>query len=446
MPEIDLGFRPRPYQLEAFRAHKRFTVLVWHRRCGKTVYAVMRLIRAALKCRLPMGEFGIIAPKLKQAKKNAWKYLKHYSRAIPDAVVNESELFVMFPGSGAKVRLYGADDPDSIRGDYFDEVVLDEVAQMKPEIWGQTVRPMLADRKGGCLFIGTPKGTNLFSEKYYEALANEGPEWHAELRRWDQTNALPPEEIEALRRDMTEAEFKQEMECDFAAGCENSLLDLYAVRDAMARDPDEDEYRFAPRVLGVDLARLGGDRVCIFPRQGVVALKPRIFKPASLVGDGVMMQVAGQVASVIDSFQPHATFIDKGGMGGGGVIDRLTQLGYRVIGIDFGGSPTNPRFANKRSEMWKEMADWVRDEGALPNLPALIQDLTGPTYDYKNARDKFALESKDDMRARGLPSPDAGDALALTFAQPVAQPDFASMLPGARAKRQWDYDPLRGAA
>ena len=105
---IDLGFRPRPWQLQALAALKRFSVLIVHRRGGKTLAAVMKLIDAALRCSKLRGQYAYIAPELKQAKGLAWDYLKHYALKIPGATHNESELWVKFPND-ARIRLYGAD-------------------------------------------------------------------------------------------------------------------------------------------------------------------------------------------------------------------------------------------------------------------------------------------------------------------------------------------------
>src|SRR5690606_9719062 len=132
-------------------------------RAGKTVMAVMRLIAAALANERQSPRYAYIAPQLNQAKDVAWTYLKHYGLKVPGASVNESELCVEFP-NGARVRIYGADNPDRLRGIYLDGVVLDEVADMKPEVWDEVVLPTLTDRQGWALFIGTPKGVNRFSE------------------------------------------------------------------------------------------------------------------------------------------------------------------------------------------------------------------------------------------------------------------------------------------
>ncbi len=432
---VELPFTPFAHQraAHALQLVTRFLVLVWHRRAGKTVFAVMELLLAALACTRDAGHFGYIAPLRHQAKSVAWKYVKQFARLIPGAVINEGELFVEFP-NGARVRLFGADNPDAFRGLYFDGVVLDEVADMHPEVWGEIIRPALADRQGWAIFIGTPKGVNLFSELYYRALKGEDG-WGADLRRASETGVLPAAEVEQARREMTPAQFAQEMDCDFAASVEDVLLRLDDVLAAQARRVREGEYSFAAKVLGVDVARYGGDRNCIFPRQGLVAFRPRIFAGMDT------MAVAGNVAQSIEKWDPDATFVDVGGIGAG-VVDRLHQLGHQVIPVDFGGKANDPRFENKRAEMWWGMADWVKAGACLPELQELQQDLTAPRYTYANARGRLQLESKDDMRARGLKSPDVGDALCTTFFAPVAP--RGPRIPGQQQRgtvATTDYDP-----
>jgi hypothetical protein len=110
-------------------------------------------------------------------------------------------------------------------------------------------------------------------------------------------------------------------------------------------------------------------------------------------------------------------FVDAGN--GSGVIDRLRQLGHNIIEVWFGGKPIDEQYRDKRAELWSALADWLRLGGAIPDDVALKQDLAAPTYSF-SPQGKRVLESKDDLKARGLPSPDLGDALALTFAAPVA--------------------------
>lgn len=432
---IDLGFKPYRHQSEAhaLRLAYRFLVLVWHRRAGKTVFAVMELLLAALSFKGKDGRFAYIAPLLKQAKSAAWDYLKHYSRLIPSATINESELYVEFP-NGARIRIFGADNPDALRGIYLDGVVLDEVADMKPEVWGEIVRPALADRGGWAVFIGTPKGVNLFSELYYRALSE--PEWKGDLRRALDTGVIQQAELEQMRREMTPAQYAQEIECDFAAAVDDVLLTLDVVLAAQRRSVGPLQYESESKILGVDVARYGDDLTVLFPRQGPVAYTPKTLRQADT------MTVASFVAQTIDSWKPDAVFIDVGGVGAG-ASDRLRQLGYSIIPVDFGGRPNDERYENKRAEMWWQMADWVKTVGCLPDLQRVQLDLTGPKYTYKNKRGRLQLESKDDMRARGLPSTDFGDALCCTFHSPVAAKNVLRLVNGREDNHEWN--PLESA-
>ena len=160
--EIDLGYRPRPPQLEIHNAANtnRFTVVVAHRRMGKTVSAIMHLIDAALNNEQKDPRYAYIAPTYAQAKRVAFDYLVEYTRPL-GAKVNIAELRVDFLGK--RISLYGSENGDSLRGQYFDGVVLDEIGDQNPKIWNEILRPALADRKGWCLFIGTPKGNNHFA-------------------------------------------------------------------------------------------------------------------------------------------------------------------------------------------------------------------------------------------------------------------------------------------
>ena len=440
MPEqiIDLGYHPRPWQERFHEEAKRFSVAVCHRRAGKTVLALRHAIDRMMRLALPNGRYAYIAPFLKQAKKIAWTYLKDFIQPIPGTEKNEAELWVQLP-NGARLSIYGADNPDSIRGEYFDGAILDEVALMDPEVWGGIVRPALSDRGGWALFIGTPDGTNLFSELYYAALLN--PEWHACLLTVYDTGALPAEEIAQLKKEMSESQFAREFLCDFAAGNEACLLSVHDVMEAQKRVPLEAAYRFAPRIIGVDVARYGDDRSCIIKRQGIACWPPMIYRGRS------GFEIADIVAGQIHDFKPDAVFVDDTGGFGGATIERLRQLGHEVIGVQFAGKPIDERYLNKRAEMWIEMAKWVKEGGTLPDLPEIRTDLCAPTYKH-NAAGKFQLESKEDMKKRGMMSPDVGDALCVTFHSPVSPKGFIADMrlrpaPAATQATTTNYDPLR---
>lgn len=150
----------------------RFVVLALHRRAGKTEIALKKLLDAAVKCQLELPLYFYVAPYLKQAKIIAWSRLKQMvAPMLPHGMVeiNESELFIRFHHNGAMIRVFGADNPDAMRGVRMDGVVIDEVAQIKPEVWDEIIQPALSDRKGWAWFIGTPKGINLFSSLFFAA-------------------------------------------------------------------------------------------------------------------------------------------------------------------------------------------------------------------------------------------------------------------------------------
>jgi hypothetical protein len=434
MKTIDLGYRPREWQRECHLNRKRFTVLALHRRAGKTELALRQLLDSALRCQLELGLFFYVAPLLKQAKAIAWARLKQIVAPLvlcDLAEVNESELWVRLRSNGAIIRMYGADNPEAMRGVRLDGVVMDEVADIKAETWREVLQPALADRLGWALFIGTPHGINLFSELFFKG--RDLSDWHSALYTVYDTEALNADEVERYRQSVDENTFKREMLCDFAASGDDQLMSLTDVNEACRRHLRKDEYTYAAKVMGVDPARFGDDRSVIFCRQGLYARPPQVFRGLD------NMALADKVAQQIELFCPDAVFIDAGN--GSGVIDRLRQLHHDVIEVHFSGSPSQARYLNKRAEMWFEVRDWLRAGGAIPDLVDLKQDLAAPTYRFTPA-DKIQLESKDDIKGRGLPSPDLGDALALTFAFPVYQDHSAQARARAMGLPVIDESPL----
>lgn len=414
--KVTIPYCPRFPQADIHReleAH-RFSVLVAHRRMGKTVLAVNHLIKQAILCRRQRPVLAYIAPFRGQAKQVAWDYLKHFTTPIPGRSINESELMLTLP-NGAVIRLFGADNPDALRGLYFDGVVMDEVAQMKPEVWQEIVRPALADRNGWAVFIGTPKGQNLFAQLYELARREQkagNPDWCAMLYRVDQTHAVPDEELAALKAEMSENAYKQEFLCDFAAASDDVFIPLQIVQEAVNRDMDNTMYQHAPIVLGVDVARFGDDRSVITVRQGLMLLEQVSYRGLDL------MALSGKVAAKAQEVEADAVFVDGVGVGAG-VVDRLRQLGLDVIDAQAGAKAIDPsKYVNRRAEMWQAMRDWLKAGGSIPDDPDLVADLIGLTYSFAPGG-QVKLESKDDLKKRGLPSPDTADSLALTFFDPV---------------------------
>ncbi len=145
----------------------------------------------------------------------AWDYLVHYTRQLPGVEHWVSGPAVEFTLNGAKIQLFGADNPDALRGIYLDGVVLDEYAQMRPGVWSEVIRPALSDRLGWAVFIGTPMGRNSFCELYEQA--KQDPSWFTFMLKASETGLINPEELASARKDMSEDQFNQEYECSFDA-------------------------------------------------------------------------------------------------------------------------------------------------------------------------------------------------------------------------------------
>lgn len=145
--------------------------------------------------------------------------IKNYARPIPGIVFNESELKADFP-NGARISLYGGDNPDSLRGIYLDGVMMDEYAQMSPRLWAEIIRPSISDRKGWAIFIGTPKGHNNFFELYQEVKDQE--DWYVRVHKASETNYIDTEELLAARKDMSEDQYQQEFECSWTAAIQGA--------------------------------------------------------------------------------------------------------------------------------------------------------------------------------------------------------------------------------
>lgn len=220
-PVIDLGYVPRPYQAELHRlAHRhRFLVPICHRRFGKTVLWLRHAIDAACRNERtdPPPRYSYVAPYREQAKTIAWEYLKAFARPLPGFVANESELRVDWMG-GRRIRLFGADNYNALRGQYNDGVGLDEMGQIAPVVLDEVIMPTLSDFNGWAMITGTPAGRNHFYKLKQDIEAGlKGPEWATVTYKASQTGIIAPAELELQRRAMGQEKYEQEYECSFDA-------------------------------------------------------------------------------------------------------------------------------------------------------------------------------------------------------------------------------------
>jgi len=215
--DVELDYCPRDVFLDFHERQERWAVIVAHRRCGKTVACINDLIYRALVENKENGRYFYISPYLAQSKSIAWDYLVRYSQPVLSKS-NQSELWVELI-NGSRIRLFGADNENALRGNYCDGIVLDEYADIRPRVWGEIIRPLLADRNGlnghktWAVFIGTPKGHNAFYDIYHNATKDS--DWYVKVLRASQTGLLEKSELDDAAKMMTQDQYLQEFECDF---------------------------------------------------------------------------------------------------------------------------------------------------------------------------------------------------------------------------------------
>src|SRR3990167_5823773 len=224
---VEIPYLPRPLQREIGRLcrAKRFGVLVCHRRFGKTVLGVNVNQQTALMCEKQRPRVAYIGPTYTQGKATAFDYMQHYARPIPDVRVNQSELRIDYPNEG-QARIFGADNPDALRGIYLDRAVLDEFGLHPAKTFSEVIGPTLVDRGGSALFLGTPNGKNQFYDIAQEAKkrqASGDPDWFYAEYKASQTGLLDAAYLAQAKSLMTPDEYAQEFECSFEAAVKGAI-------------------------------------------------------------------------------------------------------------------------------------------------------------------------------------------------------------------------------
>ncbi|MES2846563.1 MAG: hypothetical protein V4747_16200 [Pseudomonadota bacterium] len=390
---------------------------VWHRRAGKDSCALNLTARDMFK---RVGSYWHLFPEQTQARRAIWNGIDIQGRRIIDqflppavrARTNAQEMLIE-TRNGSIWQMAGSDNFDSLVGSNPLGVVFSEWSLAQPDAWDY-IRPILVENNGWALFIFTPRGRNHGYRTYMNALNSDT--WFCERLTVDDTGLIPSDRI-AMEREsgMSDAKIRQEFYCSFEAEDDNQLIPHDLVAAAAARNVSAQDW--GEKIIGVDVARFGDDKSVIYFRQGRNG-RPIPFERYSGWGT---MQLAARVADWITRWNADAVFVDEGGVGGG-VVDRLHQLGFRMVqGVNFGGRSdwgrTGEKASNKRSEMWLSAREWLKG-GSLPDDPLFAAELTAPSYTY-DANSQIVLERKDAMKKRGIPSPDIADAFVLTFAYPV---------------------------
>lgn len=225
----------------------------------------------------------------------------------------------------------------------------------------------------------------------------------------------------------------------FPPSSSNVLMGHDDVMEAMSRKLNKDDYMYSQKRLGIDVARFGDDSTIIFPRQGLQAHKWVVMRNAR------NNEIASRVIAAKNKWSGEVEYIDGTGGFGAGVVDIMIQRGFHPQEISFSSKPDNPKYYNKRAEMWFRMAEWVKRGGSLPKDEQLLKELTTPQYYFQNG--KLILQPKEIIKAELGFSPDIADALALTFtdeerATGLGELGVLNRAEETRSTSYADYDPL----
>lgn len=225
MGKIVIPYKPREAFLPYHTNNKRFSLTVAHRRAGKTVARINKLIKDAINCDKLNPRFGYLAPYYVQAKDIAWLYLKHYSAPLLayGGKVNESELSITFPHNNAIIKLYGAENAERMRGLYFDGIVIDEGQGIAKSVLTSIILPALADRYGWLDVSGTPKGWENLLGELVKVARKDDEEWFLQILKASETGIIPEAELRRQRQLMPNNEYEQEFECSFEAAITGSV-------------------------------------------------------------------------------------------------------------------------------------------------------------------------------------------------------------------------------
>lgn len=319
----------------------------------------------------------------------------------------------------AVARTGRKENPEALQGFHADELLflIDEASGVDDTVF-EVARGALSTPGARVVMMANPTRTTGF---FYRAFHANRDSWDGYTLSCLDSPLVAPEYIREMEMEYGRDSdiFRVRVLGEFPGGGDLQFIHTVDVEAAMERYYEWDVYKRSPRVLGVDVAAYGGDRTVIVERQGLYA------HVLWQVHGAETATIAGEVARLWDANQCSAVFVDATGVGFG-VASDLRTLGYQPFSVHFGSASSDKTYKNKRAECWGLMRDWIAKDGGWLDVGEygeyMKNDLTGPDYQY-DMQGRLQLERKEDMKKRGLASPDFADALALTFALPVAPPN-----------------------
>jgi phage terminase large subunit len=433
MQTAQIPYKPRPLQREVGRLvrSRRFGVLVCHRRFGKTVLGVNINQQTATMCALPRPRVAYIGPTYTQAKAIAWDYMQHYARPIPGVAMNQSELRVDYPNLG-QARIYGADNPDSLRGIYLDRATLDEYGMHPAKTFSEVIGPTLVDRGGGALFLGTPNGKNQFYDIAQHAKTEEAkgnPDWFFREYKASETGLLDAGYLASARAVMTADEYAQEFECSFEASVKGAIYakELEQLRSsgritrvpydpALPVDTDWD--------LGI------GDRMTVWFSQSLKTGEIRLIDYLQATGEGFpfFVRVLSEKGYVYGKhWAPHDIRVRELGTGKSrletaasfGLTFQVTPRITGAVGVEVEEGISAARLLMARC--------WFDAERCKDGIEALMHY----RRDYNQKLNEFKATPVHDWASHGA---DAFRGLAVRHKTPV---EAAAPVPAYRPTTRW---------
>lgn len=309
---MNLNFELLPWQQEVYKDESRFKVVVAGRRCGKSRLSVVNLLVEGLKC--PKGSAVMyVAPTQGQARQIIWEAIMDLGRdVIQSSHVNNMDITLI---NGAKIYIRGSDRPDTLRGVSLTYLVLDEVADIKPDTWEKVLRASLSDKKGRALFIGTPKGRNWFYDMYQIGSSGEDKEWKAWHFTTKDNPLIDPEEIEGARKTLSSFSFKQEYEASF----DNAGTDVF--KEAWLKygeEPSNGSYYIAIDLAGFENINMSQTRKNRLDKTAIAVVKVtddgNWFVKKIETGRWDIKETSRIILKNIKEFQPMGVGIERGSL------------------------------------------------------------------------------------------------------------------------------------
>lgn len=422
--------------LKALQGPSAKVVVKAGRGVGKTAVAAWSIIWHVLL--FEDSKTAVTSPTAAQLKdvlmSEVGKWLTRAPKFIQDQLVLTSNRLSLKDSENTQfmsARTADPTKPDSLQGFHAEHMYfcVDECFGVADSIF-ETARAGLTGEHSRVLLIGNPTNSNCFAAK---ACNMDG--WQAFTLSCLSSPLVNQKYIKELEEEYGKDTdlYKVHVLGEFPSAAICQLIPNDLVDKAIGKKIKEEEYKFAPIIIGVDVAYFGDDRSVIFMRQGLASSLLHEYKAIDT------MTLAGIVAQCEDQYKADAVFVDVTGVGAG-VVDRLKQLGRNPLAVWFGGKPIKEKYKNKRAECWGDMKDWLELGGVLPlNVKGLKEDMTAPEY-FFTPDGKIQLERKEDMKKRGRRSPDIADALAITFAQPVYKAEGARAYLSEPDRCKTDYD------